>query len=206
VAELGAVNLVGESIVALLSARRSLLAAEGRLGPVPPSQKIAHVPIAELIGNSPPSSGLSVSCYHIGRSDHPLGRMPEQDPSQGTGISLELSYLMASWSTTPSEEQSLLSWAMLELNRYAVLDRGQLVDGGKGTSWDRGESIQIVPEDADPDRLFRLWDGLKQKYRLSTLFKARIVRIGYRPARDSVPVAASRFSFAHGDPATEPAL
>jgi hypothetical protein len=203
VADLGAVNLVGESIAALLRSRRSLLADEGRLGPVPPSQDIAHVSIGKLIGNSPPTSGLSLTCYHVGRSDHPLGRMPEQDPSQGTGISLELSYLLASWSSTPSEEQSLLSWAMLELNRYAVLDKGQLLGGD---SWGRGEQIQIVPEDADPDRLFRLWDGIKQKYRLSTLFKARIVRIGYGPARDSLPVTASRLSLAHGDPAEEPAL
>ena len=202
-ADLAAVANVGESIAALLNARRSLLAAEGRLAPVPPSQKIALAPLSDLTGNSPPSSGLTITCYHVGRSDHPLGRMPEQDPSQGTGISLELSYLMASWSSVAAEEQSLLSWAMLELNRYPVLDKGQLV-GGDG--WERGEKIQIVPEDADPDRLFRVWDGLNQKYRLSTLFSARIVRIGYGPSRDALPVAASRLSFAHGDPAEEPAL
>ena len=202
-ADLGAVNLVGESIAALLRSRRSLLAEEGRLGPVPPSQDIAHVSIAKIIGTSPPTSGLSISCYHIARSDHPLGRHPSQDPSQAIGISLELSYLLASWSSTPAEEQALLSWAMLELNRYAVLDKGQLIGGD---SWERGESIQIVPDDADPDRLFRLWDGFKQKYRLSTLFKARIVRIGYGPTTDALPVVASRLSFEHGDPAMEPGL
>lgn len=201
-AALGAVNLVGDSIAALLRSRRSLLAAEGRLSPVPPSLDIAHVSISKLTGASPPASGLSISCYHIGRSDHPLGRLPAQDPSLGTGISLELSYLMASWSSTPAEEQSLLSWAMLELNRYAVLDKGQLIGGD---SWERSESIQIVPDDADPDRLLRLWDGLKQKYRLSTLFKARILRIGYGPQTDSLPVVASRFSFSDSDPVLEPA-
>jgi hypothetical protein len=202
-AGLGAVSLVGESVAALLRSRRDLLANEGRLGPVPPSQDIAHVPVSKLTGNSPPASGLSITCYHVGRSEHPIGRMPSEDPSQGVGISLELSYLLASWSATPAEEQSLLSWAMLELGRYSVLDKGQLVGGDV---WDRGESIQIVPEDADAERLFRLWDGLKQKYRLSTLFKARIVRIGYGPNRDSLPAVASRFSFAHGDAGVEPVL
>jgi hypothetical protein len=202
-ASLGAVNLVGESIAALLRSRRSLLAEEGRLDVVPPSQDIAHVSIAKLIGASPPSSGLSITCYHVARSDHQLGRLPAEDPSLGTGISLELSYLLASWSSTPADEQALLSWAMLELGRYAVLDKGQLVGGD---AWERGESIQIVPEDADPERLFRLWEALKQKLRLSSLFKARIVRIGYGPTSDALPVAASRFAFAHGDPAVEPAL
>lgn len=204
-AALGAVNLVGESIAALLRSRRSLLAKEGRLDTVPPSQDIAHVSIGKLIGATLPSSGLTISCYHVARSDNQLGRLPAQDPSLSAGLSLELSYLMVSWSSTSLEEQALLSWAMLELNRYAVLDKGQLADGTP-PCWERGESIQIVPEEAEPEKLFRIWEALKQKYRLSTLFKARVVRIGYGPMQDALPVAVSRFSFEHGDPATEPAL
>jgi hypothetical protein len=201
-ADLGAVHAVGETIVGLLTARRSLLAAEGRLSPVPADAKIHHVPLASLVGPTPPTGGLSITCFHIDRSDHTLARQAMQDPSQGAGISLELSYLMASWSSTTADELSLLSWAMLELNRFPVLDGGQL----PATGWERGESVQLVPDQADPERLFRLWDALGQKYRLSTLFRARVVRIGYGPLADALPVAASRFSFAHGDPATEPAL
>ena len=203
-ASLGSAHLVGESIAALLRSRRALLVAEDRFDTLSTSAEIAHVSIAKLSGTSPPTSGLSISCYHIGRSDHPVGRQAMQDPSREAGISLELSYIMTSWSSTPDEEQSLLSWAMLELNRYAVLDRAQLLDGARGPSWERGETIQIVPEDADSDRLFRLFEGLKQKYRLSTLFKARILRIGYGPSRDFLPVVASRFAFSDSDPVLEP--
>jgi hypothetical protein len=199
-AGLGAINQVGESIAALLRARRSLLAAENRLGPVPASQDIAHVSVAKLTGTTPPTSGLSVTCYHIGRSDHTIAQAAAQDPSTSTGISLELSYLLASWSPTPSEEQSLLSWAMLELNRYPVLDRGQLVGG---EDWSREEMVQLVPDEIDFDRLLRLWDGFKQKYRLSCTIKARVIRIGYGPGTDGLPVTASRFAFEHGDPAME---
>lgn len=201
-ADLGAVHSVGETIVGLLTTRRSLLAAEGRLSPVPAEAKIHHVPLATLVGPTPPTGGLSVTCYHVGRSDHTLARQAMQDPSQGAGISLELSYLLASWSSTTADELSLLSWAMLELNRFPVLDSGQL----PATGWERGETVQLVPDESDPERLFRLWDALGPKYRLSSLFKARVVRIGYGPVADSLPVAASRFSFAHGDPVAEPAL
>ena len=202
-AELGAVNQVGESIAALLRARRDLLAAEGRLTPVPPSQDIKHLSLAAIAGTSPPSAGLSLSCYHVARSDHPIGRRPMEDPSRGIGISLDLSYMMVSWSSVTEEEQALLSWAMLELDRYPVLAAGQLQGAG---IWQRGETIQIVPEDADPERIFRIWDALKQRLRLTALFKARIVRIGYGDVPDGPTVVASRFSFAHGDPAEEPAL
>src|SRR5688500_15046572 len=111
-ADLGAVSLVGESVAALLRARRSLMAAEGRLGPVPPSQDIQHVPLATLSGATPPASGLSITCYRIARSDHTIGRQAMSDPTREAGISLELSYLLASWSANASDEQSLLSWAM----------------------------------------------------------------------------------------------
>jgi len=198
-AGLGAVNLVGESIAALLRSRRSLLANENRLGPVPPAQDIAHVSLAKLTGASPPNAGLSVSCYHIGRSSHTIAQPASQDPSAGMGISLELSYLLASWSSTPSEEQSLLSWAMLELNRFPVLDRGQLL----GDAWARDEMVQIVPEEADFDLLNRIWSAFKQKYHLSSIFKARVVRIGYGPSNDALPVTASRFGFADTDPLME---
>lgn len=201
-AGLGAVNQVGESVAAMLRARRSLLANENRLGPVPPSQDIAHVPLAKLTGTSPPSSGLSITCYHIGRSDHTIAQSAAQNPSASFGISLELSYLMASWSSISSEEQSLMSWAMLELSRYPVLDRGQLLGGGE---WLREETIQIVPDDADPERLYRLWEALKQKYRLSSTFKARVIRIGYGPSADALPVVASRYSFSNSDPVMDDA-
>jgi hypothetical protein len=197
VAGLGAVNQVGESIVGLLRARRSLLADENRLGPVPSSQDIAHVPLAKLTGTSPPNSGLSITCYHIGRSDHRITQGAARDPATSIGISLELSYLLASWSSVALEEQSLLSWAMLELSRYPILDRGQL----GGNDWSRDESIQLVPDDSDPERLYRLWESLKQKYRLSQTFKARVIRIGYGPSTDALPVVASRFAFGGRQPA-----
>lgn len=201
-ADLAGAQLVGESIAAMLRARRSLMAQQGGLGPVPPSQDIAHIPVSKLISASPPSSGLSLTCYQVIRSDHAPGRQAVQDPSTAIGISLELKFLLACWSATVADELALMSWAMLELNRYPLLDQGQLLGGA---SWSRGETIQIVPEDAEIDQLLRLWSGFGQKYRLSSLFKARVLRIGYGPSSDGPPVVASRFSFADGDVAMEPA-
>jgi len=197
-ADLSAVNLVGESIVSLLRQRRSLMAAEGSLGPVSASQDIAHVPVSKLVSNALPTSGLSVTCYQINRSDHSPGQINQADPTKSIGISFELSYLLACWSSTVADELAMLSWAMLELNRYATLDRGHLVGGD---SWLRGETIQLSPEEANFDQLSRIWDGFKQKYRLSTLFRARVVRIGYGDTPDGPPVVASRYAFEHGDPA-----
>lgn len=195
-AELSAVHDVGESLALLLQRRRALLAAEGRLGPVPASEAIVHRPLSEISSATPPTSGLSISCFHIGPSEHTLARSAVRDPAVAHGISLELRYLMASWSSTAAAELAFLSWAMLELSRHPMLDRSVLVNP---TTWARGESLQIVAEESPAEDLFRVWEALKQKYRLSVLFKVRVVRIGYGPGLDGPPVVASRLQFEHGD-------
>ena len=200
-AKVGAVHLVGESIVGLLNQRRALLAQEGVLAPVPATQDIAHVPVAKLVSTTPPTSGLSLTCYHIARSDHAPAVVAGGNRWERIGISLELHYLLASWSGTASDETALMSWAMLELNRFSTLGAGQLL----GDVWDRDEMIQLAPGDETPDQLARLWEWFKSKYRLSATYRARVVRIGYGTGQDSLPVVASRFSFADGDVALEPA-
>lgn len=201
-AGLGAIHDVGESIAQLLQRRRALAAAAGQIAPVPAAEAIVHLPIAAIGGTAPPSSGLSVTCLHVGYSEHNLKRVAVRDPAASHGISLELLFLLASWSAAAADELALIGWAMLELNRFPQLDRSLLVNPG---SWARDESLQIVPEEASAEELFRIWEALKQRYRVSALFRVRVVRIGYGPTLDGPPVVASRLSFAHGD-VLEPAV
>ena len=195
-AELGAIHDVGESLALLLQRRRALLSAEGRLGPVPASEAIVHRPLSEISSATPPTSGLSISCFHIANSEHTLARSAVRDPGEAHGISLELRYLLASWSTTAASKLAFLSWAMLELSRHPVLDRSVLVNP---TTWPRGETLQVSAEEVAAEELFRIWEALKQKYRLSAVFRVRVVRIGYGPITDGPPVVASRLQFEHGD-------
>lgn len=195
-AELSAIHDVGESIALLLQRRRALLAAEGRLGPVPASEAIVHRPLSEISGSTALTSGVSITCIHVGLSEHSPARSPVRDPATAHGISLELRYLVTSWSSTASAEMAFLGWVMLELSRHPVLDRSLLVNPA---NWARGESLQIVPEEASIEELSGIWAALKQKYRLSTLFRVRVVRVGYGPGADGPPVVASRLQFEHGD-------
>lgn len=198
-ATLAAVNSVGDSIVTLLRNRRDLLAAEGKLGPVPATTAVTHLSMSGLVTGPEPTTGMTLSCYRIASSDHPAPRSPDRDASGGTTISIELRYLLAAWAATPIEEQSILTWAMLELASYPVLDRSLLL----GDAWLREETVQLVHDPIDDDALFRLWEGLKHKYRLSTVFRARVLRIGYGPGETWPPVVATRFGFADADPVME---
>ena len=197
-AALAAVNSVGESVVALLRARRDLLAAEAQLGPVPAALDIAHASLSRLATAAPPTAGLTLSCTRIAMSDHPRPRTRPGDAN----IALELHYLMTAWSSAPVEEQSILAWAMLELAIHPVLDRSVLVGAG---IWERDETVQIVPETATDEALFRIWAALQLKYRLCTTFRARVIRIGYPVTPTWPAVVATRFAFADTDPLAEPA-
>ena len=195
-ATLAAVNSVGDSLVALLRARRDLLAAEGRLAPVPAALEIAHASLSRLATAAAPTAGLTLSCTRIAMSDHPRPR----GGATGPGIAVELHYLLAAWSTPPIEEQSTLAWAMLELAAHPVLDRTVLLGAG---IWDRDETVQIVPDTSSEDALFRLWGALQINYRLSTTFRARVIRIGYAAQPEWPPVVATRFGFADSDALAE---
>ena len=198
-ATLAAVNQVGESIVAVLRARRDLLASTNQLNSLPAAFPIEHVSAARL-STTPPTSGLSLTCYQITPSEHMKPRLAGRDAPQNTTISVELRYLLAAWSPPPAEEQAIVSWAMLELARHAVLDRSALLGGDV---WDRDEIVQLTPEAAAPEQVFRIWDAFGQKYRLSFTFIARVVRIAYGPTVDWPAVVATRFGFADADPLTE---
>lgn len=197
-AGLAAVNQLGESIVAMLVARRNLLAADGKLGPVPAALAISQLPLSKLAGGAEPAAGLTLSCVRVAMSDYPSQRSSARDPAAAASIALEVSYLATAWGSGASgDEHSILTWAMLELAAHPVLDRSVLT--GPAGTWEPEETIQIVPETLSDDALFRLWGAVQHKLRLSTTFRARVLRINYGPADDWPNVVATRFGFAPVD-------
>ena len=199
-AGLDSVNQVGESLVRLLRDRRNLLASSGELGPVPEALDISQLTVGQLATGTAPTAGLTLTCYNLALSDHTIQRPPGGAPVDEVTIAVELSYLLTVWSPTPVEEFGILAWAMLELSRYATLDRSMLLGGE--TVWRRDETVQIVPESLEREEMFRLWGAFQMKYRQSTTFRARVLHINYGPGRDWPRVTASRFGLADTDPLT----
>lgn len=191
-ATLSAVNMVGESIVALLRTRRDLLAADGLLGPIPPTLDISQASLGRLASQPAPASGCTLTCYRVAMSDHATPRMTGSKPAANTVLAAELQYLLTAWSSSADVEQAIISWSMLELLAYPVLDQSLLKGSGV---WSRDETVQLVPQSLDMDALFRIWSALQLKYRLSTTFCARVVRISHGETHDWLPVVATRFGF-----------
>ena len=197
-AGLAAVNQLGESIVAMLVARRNLLAAEGQLGPVAAALDISQLPLSKLASSPEPSAGLTFSCTRVSMSDYTAQRAPARSATSGISIALEVSYLATAWSGgNAGDEQSILTWAMLELMAHPVLDRSVLL--GPAGTWDAAETVQLMPESLTDDALYRLWAALQHKMRLCAAFRARVLRIGYGPGATWPNVVATRFNVASVD-------
>lgn len=195
-AGLGAVNAVGDSLVGLLRARRDLLAAADRLGPLPASFPIGHASLGQLAGGTLPTAGLTITCTRIAHSEH-LAPSPTPRPRV---LALELQYLLIAWSSTPAEEQAIMTWAMLEFAAHPVLDRALLLGADV---WERGETVQLLHEQLSEDALHRLWAGLQHRIRLCAVYRARVLRIGLPPGDEARPVVATRFGLTDADPVLE---
>src|SRR5262245_29911127 len=91
-ANLNAVNQVGESRVGPMRDRRDILPAEGRLGPVPAALDISHASLNRLATGAEPTSGFAITCYRIAMSDHPTPRHAARNAASGVSIAVELHY------------------------------------------------------------------------------------------------------------------
>jgi hypothetical protein len=195
-ATLAAVNELGESIATLLRARRDLLAAAGQLNSLPAAFDITHLSTGKL-SSTPPTAGMSLTCYQIGPSEFQRQQPTVRNPAASTSVPLELRYLVAAWPPAPADEQAMIAWAFLELSRHPVLDRSVLLGGPN--VWGPGEIVQLLPDVTQPESLFQIWGAFKLPYRLCFTFTARVIRISFGAADEWPRVVASRFGFADAD-------
>ncbi len=194
-ATLAAVNELGESIAALLRARRDLLAAEGQLNSLPPAFDITHLSASKL-STTPPTAGMSITCYQVGPSEFQRQQPNVRNAAASTSVPLEVRYLVAAWPPATADEQAMITWAFLEISRHPLLDRSVLL----GTNvWERGEIVQVLPDVNQPETLFQIWSAFKQPYHLSFTLTARVLRISFGDPDEYPRVVATRFGFASAD-------
>lgn len=112
-------------------------------------------------------------------------------PGRQPVVFLDLHYLLTYWGTSAQAEQTILGWAVQQLQSSPILDSSILTpDGG----WEPDENVQLAMADLSLEDILRIWDALGPKYRLSVGWLARVVRID-RTAPTGAPVVATRFSW-----------
>jgi hypothetical protein len=194
-----AVKDVGDSVAALLTRQYRLSQPSTGL---PAGLSFTHTTLGELATstNALPT-GVSLICYRVLPSGHQRPQ-PQGRNNRPERLGLELHYLLTAWSRDSDavrlHEQTALAWAMLQLHRFPILDRAVLLGGD--AVWERGEMVHFVHEPVTHDAMFRLWDALQPKYRLSASYCARVVQIADLKDSATYPrVLTSEFGFADAD-------
>lgn len=188
-----AVQDVGASVVKLLKDRLQLLTAAD---PFLKDLTVRHAglgDVAKVLDDT--TVGLCLLCYRILPSPHQRPQAPARGAQRPSRVGLDLHYLLIAAGKDAEQEAAILGWAMLQLHRFPTLDRSIL--RGSGAGWERDEIVHFAPEPISHEALFRIWDVLQPKYRLSAAYVARVVQIQDQDAALELdPVVESQFGFA----------
>ena len=147
---------------------------------------------SELAEGPEPQNTLTLYLFRITQNEHLRARVTPADRlNANPPLSIDLHYLLTSWADNVLAEQTVLTWAMREIQMHPVLDSSSL---SPESNWGPGDMIQLIPAELSSDELFRIWELLQPKYRLSVSYIARVVRIDTDEATGQ-PVVATRLGF-----------
>lgn len=129
----------------------------------------------ELAEGSDPRNTLTLFLFRITQNEHLRSRVTSNDAiNSNPPLSIDLHFLLTAWADNALSEQTVLTWAMREIQMHPVLDSSSL---SPEANWGPGDMVQLIPAELSADELFRVWELLQPKYHLSVSYIARVVRI-----------------------------
>lgn len=147
----------------------------------------------EMNAQEDPDTTLSLFLYRVNINEHARNsRQINGTTYRDTPLSLDLHYLLTVWADSSLVEQSILAWAMQQLDLHPILDRSYLSARG---GWQTGEVIHIIPAELTNEDMMRIWDTLQPPYHLSVAYVARVINIEPGPVEAAQPVVATRFTY-----------
>lgn len=136
---------------------------------------------------------LTLYLYRVTVNEHLRNvRKPVDATRDMLPLSVDLHFLVTVWSRSALTEQTILAWAMAQLQQHPVLDQSSL---SPEAAWEPGDFVQLVPAELSVEDMMRIWDALLPPYRLSVSYVARVVRIATETTTLAPPVVATRFRF-----------
>lgn len=104
-------------------------------------------------------------------------------------LPIELYYLITPWARRTSDEYRIVGRVLQVLYDNGELGPSQL----QGTSWQTGDSVQVVLESLPIDDHYRIWDSSSLPYRLSLTYMVRVIGIEPSEALEVTPVLEAEF-------------
>jgi len=104
-------------------------------------------------------------------------------------LPLELNYLVTAWAPDARDELRIIG-RILQI----FYDRGELGAADlQGTSWENGDTAQVMLESLPLEDHYRIWDAGEVPYRLSLTYLVRIIGISPIEATQQPPVVEAFF-------------
>jgi Pvc16 N-terminal domain len=130
----------------------------------------------ELAGSAEPArNALTLFLYRITqRAEARNPAIPGNRIGAIPPLALDLHYLLTAWADDALMEQTMLTWAIREIQLHPIFDSSTLSSQAK---WAASDAVQIVPAELSDDEMSRIWGSLSPRYRLSVAYIARVVRI-----------------------------
>lgn len=140
---------------------------------------------------------ISIFLHRITTNDQfrYVTRLPDA-PNDQPLLYLDLHYMLSYWDASgqgAEAEQTILVWAMQQLQANPILDTSILALSSATPDWDKNDAVQIIPADLTLQDILDIWDGLGPKYRLTVGYVARVVRVD-QTITPGPPVVATRFT------------
>jgi hypothetical protein len=104
-------------------------------------------------------------------------------------IPLELFYMITPWARNTRDEYRIVGRILQCMYDNAELGASQL----QGTSWEAGDSVQIVLDSLPIDDHYRIWDSSSLPYRLSLTYMVRVIGIEPGQVTTYPPVTEADF-------------
>jgi hypothetical protein len=104
-------------------------------------------------------------------------------------LPLELNYLVTAWAPDARDELRIIG-RILQI----LYDRGELGAADlQGTSWENGDTAQVILESLPLEDHYRIWDAGEVPYRLSLTYLVRIIEMSPSEAIAKPPVVEAFF-------------
>jgi hypothetical protein len=117
---------------------------------------------------------LSIWLYQISENEfvknQPMLRTSNDDESRFPPLAINLSYLLTPFGSTSEADQLLLGKAMQVLHDTATFFL-------RDAASDIAEELRVVFRRMTLEELTRIWDALREPYRLSVCYEVRVARI-----------------------------
>lgn len=182
-----AIAAVGNSLVRLIEAG---FAAQTPIEPSPPGVGVSLVRTEDFDQSAGSHSfvfpHLSVFLYRVEPNRTMRAAWAGVSAHDGrVHTVVDLHYLLTAWAANADHEHRILGRTMQWLDTHPVLV-GPLLDPMADAA--PGEAVQLVPDDVPSETIFRVFDLLPCKYRVSLPYVARVVRLDGPDPRVDPPV------------------